>query len=85
MGKGYGQSAMMAMLEYGFKTLILNKIWLRVEVDNKQVIKSYKRAGDVEEGILRQDRYSDEYIDRLNMSILKQEFEDIVKKTGIDE
>ncbi|GAB2572404.1 GNAT family N-acetyltransferase [Gracilibacillus alcaliphilus] len=85
-GKGYGQSAMMAMLEYGFTTLALNKIWLRVEVDNEQAIKSYQRTGYVDEGILRQDRYRDgEYVDRLRMSILKHEFENILKEMGLAE
>jgi RimJ/RimL family protein N-acetyltransferase len=47
---------MQEMLDYGFNQLGLNKIWLRVEVDNEKAIKSYKRMGYVEEGILRQDR-----------------------------
>ncbi|WP_421383092.1 GNAT family N-acetyltransferase [Bacillus salacetis] len=74
-GKGYGLAAMKAMLEYGFTRLGLNKIWLRVEVDNKKAIKSYRTMGFVEEGILRQDRLrEDGYVDRLRMSILKEEF-----------
>lgn len=74
-GKGYGLSAMKEMLVWGFNELTLNKIWLRVEVDNEKAIKSYKRMGYVEEGILRQDRLRNgEYIDRLRMSILKREF-----------
>lgn len=74
-GKGFGFAAMKEMLLWGFNELELNKIWLRVEVDNEKAIKSYKRAGYVEEGILRQDRLKNgEFIDRLRMSILKQEF-----------
>jgi [ribosomal protein S5]-alanine N-acetyltransferase len=74
-GKGYGLSAMKEMLHYGFTRLGLNKIWLRVEVDNEKAIKSYKRMGYVEEGILRQDRFREgEFVDRLRMSILKNEF-----------
>lgn len=74
-GKGYGLSAMKEMLLWGFNELDLNKIWLRVEVDNAKAIKSYKRIGYVEEGILRQDRLRNgEFIDRLRMSILKHEF-----------
>lgn len=74
-GKGYGLSAINEMLFWGFDTLKLNKIWLRVEVDNKKAIKSYKRIGYVEEGILRQDRFrKGEFVDRLRMSILKSEF-----------
>jgi [ribosomal protein S5]-alanine N-acetyltransferase len=74
-GKGYGIAAMHEMLIFGFQELGLNKIWLRVEVDNLQAIKSYKRAGYVEEGILRQDRLrKGTYIDRVRMSILKEEY-----------
>ncbi|MCA1054117.1 GNAT family N-acetyltransferase [Rossellomorea aquimaris] len=74
-GKGYGLSAMKEMLQYGFDHLGLNKIWLRVEVDNDKAIKSYKRMGYVEEGVLRQDRLRNgAYVDRLRMSILKDEF-----------
>ena len=74
-GKGYGFSAMKEMLQWGFNELDLNKIWLRVEVDNEKAIKSYKRIGYVEEGILRQDRLRNgEFVDRLRMSILRHEF-----------
>ncbi|KOO46018.1 acetyltransferase [Priestia koreensis] len=73
--KGYGIAAMNKMLSFGFRELNLNKIWLRVEVDNEKAIKSYKRIGYVEEGILRQDRLREGmYVDRLRMSILKSEF-----------
>lgn len=73
--KGYGLSAMNEMLAWGFNELELNKIWLRVEVDNEKAIKSYKRIGYVEEGILRQDRYRNgRFVDRLRMSMLKSEF-----------
>jgi RimJ/RimL family protein N-acetyltransferase len=74
-GKGYGLAAMKEMLDYGFNKLDLNKIWLRVEIDNIAAIKSYQRIGYVEEGILRQDRLRDgEYIDRVRMSIIKSEY-----------
>ncbi len=66
---------MKEMLIWGFNELGLNKIWLRVEVDNEKAIKSYIRMGYVEEGILRQDRLRNgEFVDRVRMSILKQEF-----------
>jgi RimJ/RimL family protein N-acetyltransferase len=80
-GKGYGLSALKEMLARGFNELDLNKIWLRVEVDNVRAIKSYRRMGFVEEGILRQDRLrKGEFIDRLRMSILKDEFFNNINK-----
>ncbi|MFP7478875.1 GNAT family N-acetyltransferase [Terribacillus saccharophilus] len=76
-GKGYGLAAMREMLCWGFDLLDLNKIWLRVEIDNLKAITSYKRIGYVEEGILRQDRLRNgEYVDRLRMSMLRSEFLD---------
>lgn len=75
-GRGYGLAAMKEMLVFGFNELGLNKIWLRVEVDNERAIKSYKRMGYIEEGVLRQDRLrSGEFVDRVRMSILQSEFE----------
>jgi RimJ/RimL family protein N-acetyltransferase len=72
---GFGLAAMQEMLKVGFNELDLNKIWLRVEVDNEKAIKSYSRAGYKEEGILRQDRLRNgKFVDRLRMSILKDEF-----------
>ncbi|WP_102691342.1 GNAT family N-acetyltransferase [Rummeliibacillus pycnus] len=80
-GKGFGLAAMLEMLKYGFNELNLNKIWLRVEIDNEKAIKSYKRIGYVEEGILRQDRLRNgKFVDRLRMSILKNEFLQITQK-----
>ncbi|MDM5317362.1 GNAT family protein [Fictibacillus sp. b24] len=74
-GKGYGIAAMHEMLRYGFYELALNKIWLRVEIDNEKAISSYKKVGYVEEGILRQDRLrKGTYVDRLRMSVLKDQY-----------
>ncbi|GGP09150.1 GNAT family N-acetyltransferase [Oceanobacillus neutriphilus] len=74
-GKGYGMAAMERMLQWGFRELYLHKVWLRVDIDNQRAIKSYKRSGFVEEGILREDRKrSDGFVDRLRMSILQAEF-----------
>lgn len=74
-GKGFGMAAMRSMLEYGFSQMGLNKIWLRVEIDNVYAIKSYKNVGYIEEGILRKDRLrKGVFIDRLRMSILRDEY-----------
>ncbi|GAB6109531.1 GNAT family N-acetyltransferase [Fusibacter bizertensis] len=73
-GQGYGSAAIKEMLHYGFEKLNLHKIWLRVDRDNEKAIKSYKKIGFIEEGILREDRFRrGEYIDRVRFSILKSE------------
>ena len=54
----------------------LNKIWLRVDVDNIKAIRSYHQNGFQEEGILHQDRWRNGvYVDRLRMVIERKDFE----------
>jgi len=82
-GKGYGLSAMKEMLDFGFSQLDLNKVWLRIELDNEKAIKSYRRMGYIDEGILRQDRLrKGVFIDRLRMSILRDEYINTIKDTA---
>ena len=77
-GKGYGKAAMLKMLAYGFNHFHLNKIWLKVDIDNSKAITSYKSIGFKDEGIMRQDRYRQGiFIDCLRMSILKSEFDEL--------
>lgn len=45
LGKGYGVQAARLMLAYGFETLRLEKIFLRVLEDNAGARKSYTKAG----------------------------------------
>ncbi len=45
LGRGYGVRAAKLMLEYGFETLHLEKIFLRVLEDNAGARKSYTKAG----------------------------------------
>ncbi len=75
-GKGVGTKALSKLLDFGFGDLNLNKIWLKVLVDNKAAINLYKKAGFFMEGELREDMfikrvYKNVYI----MSFLKSEFD----------
>lgn len=45
LGKGYGTQAAKQMLDYGFETLGLQKIFLRLLEDNIKALKSYEKAG----------------------------------------
>ena len=49
-GNGYGTDAMRVMLRYGFMELNLNRIQLDAFSYNERAIKSYLKAGFVEEG-----------------------------------
>lgn len=45
LGRGYGTQAAKQMLDYGFGTLGLIKIFLRLLEDNPRALKSYEKAG----------------------------------------
>ena len=75
-GKGYGSSALRAMLSVGFREWELNKIWLRVDVDNEKAIRSYRLNGFQEEEFMHQDRWRNGIsVDRLRMAIWRKDFE----------
>jgi RimJ/RimL family protein N-acetyltransferase len=74
-GKGVGAEAIKCMIQLGFDEYELHKIWLRVDSDNTSAINCYRKVGFTSEGTLRQDRLRDgQYIDRLRMSILQDDF-----------
>jgi RimJ/RimL family protein N-acetyltransferase len=73
--RGYGTEAVRLLVNHGFSTLNLNRIFLRVFENNPRAIRAYEKAGFVHEGRLRQAEFRDgKYIDVLIMSILKDEF-----------
>jgi diamine N-acetyltransferase len=73
--KGYGTEVMRLLLRFGFETLNLNRIFLRVDDDNKRGVRAYEKAGFVHEGSLRQSVYRDgHYHDLLIMSVLRSEW-----------
>lgn len=73
-GMGYGSEAARLILEFGFKSLGLNRIYLSVLSNNLAAIRSYRNAGFIQEGLLRQDfRLDDEYVDVMLMAILASE------------
>ncbi|MBF0367713.1 MAG: GNAT family N-acetyltransferase [Oligoflexia bacterium] len=75
-GKGYARNAMIALLEYSFHELELNRIELEVFSFNERAIRLYKSLGFVEEGRKRQ-AYRDEHgllHDVVLMSILACEW-----------
>jgi RimJ/RimL family protein N-acetyltransferase len=72
--KGCGKEAVLLLLQFAFKDLNLNKVYLDVGDFNDKAIKVYSSLGFKKDGILREDIYiSGEYIDVFRMSILKKE------------
>lgn len=74
-GLGYMTEALMAILDYGFTTLSLHRIWAYADPRNTKSWKVMERAGLKREGLLREDKFirgnrRDSYL----YSILKPEW-----------
>ena len=73
--KGYGAEALRLILNYGFKTLNLNNIMLRVDSDNERGISCYRKTGFREFGRRHESSFKDgRYVDTVYMEILSAEF-----------
>jgi diamine N-acetyltransferase len=71
----YGTEAVRLLVNHGFNTLNLNRIFLHVFENNPRAIRAYEKAGFIHEGRERQAEFKDgRYIDVLLMSMLKDEF-----------
>jgi RimJ/RimL family protein N-acetyltransferase len=74
--QGYGTETMRTLLQHGFETLNLHRIWLQVYAKNQRGIRAYEKAGFVHEGIFRQAHYQHgKYFDVQVMSVLKDEWQ----------
>ncbi|MCA8914637.1 MAG: GNAT family N-acetyltransferase [Planctomycetes bacterium] len=74
-GKGFGREVAGAMLRYGFDTLNLHRIYLRVNADNERGVRSYQAAGFKDEGVMRQHIFVDgKYVDLRMMAVLRDEW-----------
>jgi RimJ/RimL family protein N-acetyltransferase len=74
--QGYGTEVVRLLLQHGFQTLNLHRIFLRVFANNPRAIRSYEKAGFVHEGRLRQSEFKHgEYVDVLIMSVLRPDWE----------
>ncbi len=70
-GKGYGLQAVEELLKYGFNTLNLNRIWLKVLSDNIAAVRIYEKAGFIKEGLLKSDMFvNGSYQDVVIMGVL---------------
>ncbi len=73
--RGYGTDAVRTLCAFGFYTLNLNRIGLRVFADNARAIRCYQKAGFQEEGRLRQDNFNGgAYRDTLLMGLLRADW-----------
>ena len=74
--QGYGREAIGLLLDFGFRQMNLNRVYLRVYAENDRAVRCYRACGFREEGRLREHVYFDgHYGDVLEMGILRREFE----------
>jgi RimJ/RimL family protein N-acetyltransferase len=75
-GKGYGTEATQLMLELAFERIGLHRVGLSVFSFNQRAIRSYRKAGFVVEGRLREAIVRDgRHWDEIQMSVLRHEWE----------
>jgi RimJ/RimL family protein N-acetyltransferase len=73
--KGYGAEALRLTLDFAFQQLGLNRVFLKVNVDNAPALRLYEKCGFQEEGRLRESVFKKGlFKDQLVMSILSREF-----------
>lgn len=73
-GKGVGSQTAALMIQYCFEQLKLHRLFLRVFADNKQAIRSYEKAGFVQEAYLKDDvKIQGKYRDIILMGIINPE------------
>lgn len=73
-GKGIAKEASLLILQYGFETLLLNRIYLYTEVENVAAQKLFEKVGFVREGLIRQDILSHgKYADRYAYGYLRED------------
>ena len=73
-GRGVGTQAARLMTAYAFGELKLHKLYLRVFADNAGAIRSYEKAGFVQEGYLKEEVLIDGgYRDMIWMAVLNQD------------
>lgn len=79
-GQGYGQDAVRTLVDYAFRHLNMNKVYLEVLAGDERAVGAYRKAGFVEEGRLRQHAWANgKYEDVAMMGILRTEWEQTYK------
>ncbi len=74
-GQGVGSIAARMMLDYGFRCLNFEKIYLEVSVQNVRAIRLYRKYGFRREGILRKHyRIRGKWFDAYVMSLFRKKF-----------
>lgn len=74
-GKGISTKATKLILDYAFKELDLNKVYLYTETENVPAQKLFEKIGFVKEGCIRDDLFSHgRFVDRYVYGICKNDY-----------
>lgn len=74
-GKGVSTQASKLLLNYGFRELGLNRIYLFTETENVPAQRLFQKIGFVKEGCIREDIFSrGKYVDRYAYGICQSEY-----------
>ena len=74
-GKGVARQATALLLQYGFGTLGLNRIYLFTEAENMAAQRMFEKVGFKKEGCIRQDILSHgKYADRMIYGYLREDW-----------
>ncbi len=85
-GQGLGTDALGALLDFGFGTLRLERIWLEVYAFNERARRSYEKAGFTLEGTLRRAIHRrGTYHDVHLMAILREEWAALARPKSWDQ
>lgn len=84
-GRGFGTDALQTLVAWGFYSLNLNRVTLRVNADNVRAIRSYEKVGFMLEGRLRQATFANgAYGDELLMAVLREDWARAVSEAEAD-
>ncbi len=74
-GNGYGTEAVELLLDFAFKDLNLQRVYLHVFKKNESALRLYEKLGFAREGVLRKAAHIDgKYVDVIVMGILREEY-----------
>lgn len=74
-GLGIAKDATVLLLEYAYKNLKLNKVYLYTEIDNIPAQKLFEKLGMKKEGLLKADLfYNNKFVDRYIYSMCSEDF-----------
>lgn len=78
-GKGLASEASRLLLDYAFRTLGLNRVYLHLFADNEAALRLYRKVGFEQEGVLRQHVLKNgRFRDVIVMAILRDDKHDSI-------